>query len=261
LPSNQLFDDWNNIIYDNDDDDLDNYGGHTDEGSGGGHIEERHTDDDDSEGGYTKEEAYIEEEEEDIYGVSDGEREARRLPRGNQDAPDDSDYLDSLEDLEIDEEEEELALPSQFCRTPSPNSARLDDSVADRLVEQLYSFHGCPSAAHDAHDDEHAQSPDSYTSISNLFRLQKPGGSIPDVLKLPGFMERQQLNDPALLQQLFEGRSPPKEPQAEAEPPKKLHLPHKPPLEHQHRQPNVTYDIDSLCLFPTSLAFAHQGLF
>jgi hypothetical protein len=258
LPSNQLFDDWNNTMYDDDDDDLDNYGGHTDEGSGGGHIEKGHTDDDDSEGGHTKEEAYIEEEEEDIYGVSDGEREAQRLPRGNQDALDDSDYQDSLEDPKTDEE---LAMPSQFSRTPSLNPVELDDSVADRLVEQLYSFHGCSSDAHDAHDDEYAQSPDSYTSISDLFRLQKPGGSIPDVLKLPGFMEQQQLNDPALLQQLFEGWGPPKEPQAEPEPPKKLHLPHKPPLEHQHRQPKVTYDIDSLCLFPTSLAVARKGLF
>src|SRR5277367_2594682 len=41
-PSNQLFDDWDNTIYNNDnDDDNDNnndYSGYTDEGSGGGHI-------------------------------------------------------------------------------------------------------------------------------------------------------------------------------------------------------------------------------
>src|SRR5208282_4777236 len=300
LPSNQSFDDWDNTMYDNDNNNLDNYSGHTDEGSKGGHIEEGHIDDKDSEGGYTKEEVYIEEEEEDIhkvsdkepeawrlprgnqdaqddpdyqdapedpeidkegediYGVSDREREAQRLPRGNQDAQDDSDYQDSIEDPEMDEE---LALPSQFRRTLPLDSAGIDDSVADRLVEQLYSFHGCTSDAHDACDDEYAQSPDSYTSISDLFCSQKPSGSIPDVLKLPGFMEQQQLNDPALLRQLFEGRGPPKEPQAKPEPPKKLHLPHKPPLEHPHRQPNVTYDIDSLCLFPTSLAVAHKGLF
>ena len=40
-PSNQLFDDWNNTMYnddgdDDDDDDDDDYSGHTDEGSGGG---------------------------------------------------------------------------------------------------------------------------------------------------------------------------------------------------------------------------------
>ena len=63
-------------MYDNDDDNLDNYSGHTDEGSRGGHIEEGHIDDKDSEGEYTKEEVYIEEEEEDIHRVSDGEPEA-----------------------------------------------------------------------------------------------------------------------------------------------------------------------------------------
>jgi hypothetical protein len=157
--------------------------------------------------------------------------------------------------------DEELALPSQLGRSPPPDSAGLDDSVADRLVEQLYSFHGCTSDAHNACDDEYAQSPDSYTSIPKLLRFQKPGGSIPDVLGLPKFMEKRELDDPALLRQLYEGRGRPTEPQAEPEPPKKLHLPHKPPLEHQHRRPKVTYDIDSLCLFPTSLAVAHKGLF
>ena len=157
--------------------------------------------------------------------------------------------------------DEELALPSHFGRSLPLDSVGLDDSVADRLVEQLYSFHGCTSDAHNACDDEYAQSPDSYTSIPELLHFQNPGGSIPDVLTLPKFMEKQDLDDPALLRQLYEGRGLPKEPQAEPEPPKKLHLPHKPPLEHQHRQPKVTYDIDSLCLFPTSLAVAHKGLF
>jgi hypothetical protein len=298
-PSDQLFDDWNNTIYNDDDDDLDNYSGHAGGGSGGGHIEEGHTDedgdgeggytegdddgdgdDDDSKGGYTKEEAYIEEGGEDIYGVSDGEQEARRLPRGNQDAQADLDHQDGLGDPEMDEEldaqddsdsqdgledpemDEEPALPSQFGHNPPLDSVGSDDSVADRLAEQLYSFHGCPSEAHDAHDDEYAQSPDSYTYISDLFRLQKPGGSIPDVLGSPKFMEKQDLNDPALLRQLYEGRGPPTEPEAEPEPkpPKKLYLPHK-PSEHQNRRSKVTYDIDGLCLFPTSLAVARQGLF
>ena len=77
-------------------------------------------------------------------------------------------------------------------------------------------------------------------------------------------MEKQQLGDPALLQQLYEGRSPAKEPEGEPEgepvSPKKLHLSHK-PLEHQNRRSKAAYDINGLCLFPTSLAVACQGLF
>jgi hypothetical protein len=87
----------------------------------------------------------------------------------------------------------------------------MDDSLAGRLVEQLHSFHGCTTDAHNACDDEYAQSPDSYTTIPELYRSQKPGGSIPNVLKLPKFMERQDLDDPALLQQLYEGWSPSRE--------------------------------------------------
>ena len=148
----------------------------------------------------------MEEEEEDIYGVSDGEQEARRLPRGTQD---DSDYQDSLEDPEIDEE---LALPSQFRRTLPLDSVGIDDSMVDQLVEQLYSFHSCTSDAYNACNDEYAQSSNSYTSILKLLRFQKPSGSIPNVLGLPKFMEKQDLDDLALLQQLYEGWGRPIEP-------------------------------------------------
>jgi hypothetical protein len=173
------------------------------------------------------------------------------------DVLDDSDSQDDLEDSKMDEE---LALPSQFGHALPLDSVGSDDSVVDRLVEQLYSFHGCTSEAHDAHNDEYAQSPDSYTYISELFHCQKPSSSIPDVLGSPKFMEKQDLDDPALLRQLYEGQSPPTEPEDEPKPPKKLYLPHK-PSEQQNRRSKVTYDIDGLCLFPTSLAVARQGLF
>jgi hypothetical protein len=62
-------------MYNDDNNNLDNYNRHIDRGSGGGHIKEGYIDDDDSKRGYTKEEAYIKEEEEDIYRVLDGEWE------------------------------------------------------------------------------------------------------------------------------------------------------------------------------------------
>ena len=108
-----------------------------------------------------------------MYDVSDREREAPRIPRRNQ-----GPGMDKLAT-----HLEEQTLISQSSLAPRPNSSELDDSVAGRLAEQLYSFHGCPSDAHDACDDEYTQSPDSHTLISDLLHFQKPGGSIPNVLE------------------------------------------------------------------------------
>jgi hypothetical protein len=69
------------------------------------------------------------------------------------------------------------------------------------------------------------------------------------------FLESPEIDEAALPQQLYEGRSPPIKTGDEPEPPKKLHLPHK-ASKQQGRQPKTTYDIDGLCLFPTSLAVA-----
>jgi hypothetical protein len=135
-----------------------------------------------------------------------------------------------------------------------------DDSVAGRLAEQLLSFYGCTSDAHDACDTEYAQSPASYTTLSDILSSQGLEASVPDVLSESGFTEGLQLDEPDLLRRLYEGRSPPIEAGAEPVPPKKLYVPHK-PSEHQNRRAQVTYDIDGLCLFPTSLAVAQQGLF
>jgi hypothetical protein len=61
------------------------------------------------------------------------------------------------------------------------------------------------------------------------------------------------------MQQLFEGRDPAL-PRAEPQPLKNLCLPPK-LLDGQNPGLNVTYDIDGLCLFPTGLGVARQGLF
>jgi hypothetical protein len=53
------------------------------------------------------------------------------------------------------------------------NSSEMDDSLAGRLARQLYSIHGCTTDAHNACDDEYAQSPNSYTSIPEFLRSQK----------------------------------------------------------------------------------------
>jgi hypothetical protein len=71
--------------------------------------------------------------------------------------------------------------------------ADLDDSVATRLAEQLYSFHGCIDNAHNIQDDEYTQFQDSYTSLADISSFQAPSNSIPDVLRIPNFIESQDL--------------------------------------------------------------------
>ncbi len=113
---------------------------------------------------------------------------------------------------------------------------------------------------HDACDAEYAQSLALYTTIPEILGFQEPGILVPDALSASGFLESPEIDEATLLQQLYEGRSPPIETRGELEPPKKLHLPHK-ASKHQNQRPKTMYDIDGLCLFPTSLAVAQQGLY
>jgi len=65
------------------------------------------------------------------------------------------------------------------------------------------------------------------------------------------------------MQELFEGRRPPVAPKEEPNLPKKLCLPHQQARvanADMHPQVSITYDVDSVCLFPSSLAIAQQGL-
>jgi hypothetical protein len=137
--------------------------------------------------------------------------------------------------------------------------ADIDDSVATQLAEQLYSFHGCTDSAHDIQDDEYTQFQDLYTSLADISSFQAPSNSILGVLGTLDFIESQDLRqdlDPILIQQLYEGQQTSSaKPREESNPPKKLHLPHK-PLEHQNQRSKITYDIDGLCLFPTSIGVA-----
>jgi hypothetical protein len=132
--------------------------------------------------------------------------------------------------------------------------------VASQLAEQFYSFHGCTDDAHNACNAEYTQSLALYTTILEILRFQELGTLVLDALSALDFLESPEIDEAALPQQLYEGRSPPIVTGDEPEPPKQLHLPHK-ASKHQNRQPKTTYDVDGLCLFPTSLAVAQQGLY
>jgi hypothetical protein len=250
-------------------------GDHTVDSSGGGHIDE------------------------DIYGVSDGDQEVRRLPKETtefqdqdqdqdqdqgQGSLDNPDYQDSLVEEDINQLAAHLgkqSLNSQGSPRKSPRKSRrksrtaksadlVGNSVADsaasqlevasQLAEQFYSFHSCTDDAHDACNAEYTQSLALYTTIAEILRFQELGTLVPDALSALDFLESPEIDEAALLQQLYKGWRPPIETGDKLELPKKLYLPHK-ASKHQNQQPKTTYDIDGLCLFPTSLAVAQQGLY
>jgi len=66
--------------------------------------------------------------------------------------------------------------------------------------------------------------------------------------------------DPVLARQLYEGRGPTRPLSEWLEPAANLYLPHTVPGQAQPGG-NTTYNIDSFCLFPNSLAVAWQGLY
>jgi len=132
---------------------------------------------------------HIDEEREDIYRVSDGEQEQRQDLAASLDNNNDSSQDGSVGSNEIDElashlQNQTLSAASSAAPSPPPSDASSDagnaddDSVVNRLVEQLYSFHGCSNEAHNACDAEQV----SYTSISDILSFQEPGRHIPDVL-------------------------------------------------------------------------------
>jgi hypothetical protein len=68
-----------------------------------------------------------------------------------------------------------------------PKLPDFDDSIATRLVEQLYSFHGCTNSIHEEQDNEYNQFQDACTSLADISSFWAPGSPIPDVLSLLDF--------------------------------------------------------------------------
>ena len=232
-----------------DDESNDNKGGHTVEGSGGGHIDE------------------------DIYGVSDGDQEpwiplqdnqaSQAIQDSKENSLDQDSKQGSVGEAEIDALAAYLTTQTLYSQPRQPSQSTPvghDDLVAQQLADHLYSFRGCLDEAHEACDAKY----DSYTSMSDILSFQEPGKHIPDVLSDPGLLQSASMSyniDPVVLQQLYEGWTPdPDDNDGEPEPPKRLYLPHRAP-EPLNRRANIMHDIDSLCLFPTSLGVAKQGLF
>jgi hypothetical protein len=132
----------------------------------------------------------------DVYGVSDGEQEARRPAISQQDDQDEAEIAQLATRLGG----QSLEPSGRRSRSPIPEREPPEvelgeSSTATRLLKQLYSFQGCTNKAHQAHDDEHAQfqfhpREEPCHSFADLLQLQelKPSGPMPDVLSSPTLM-------------------------------------------------------------------------
>ncbi|KAF7441634.1 hypothetical protein A1F99_140680 [Pyrenophora tritici-repentis] len=186
------------------------------------------------------------------------------------------------------------ASPSPFIRPsnmPSPAAARAasqarstsrassppilpTERTAYKLAKQLRNFQGCTHEEHteaDRRHEEHHQRPDVYSTcssfkeITRLLRGVHNGGTpLPNVLSNPKLMEPSALPKEVDLKAAFEGTSPRAFPKDVGTLDEKL--PHNLCLQQHYnssrkgRAAKVRFDVDSVCCFPSSLAFARNGI-
>jgi hypothetical protein len=147
------------------------------------------------------------------------------------------------------------------------------EQTAFKLAKQLRQFQGCTHEQHDEADrlhQEHHQRPDVHSAcsslrqITTLFRGEYGDGTrLPDVLSSPRLMKPVDLRG-VDCKGAFEGTSTVAFPEDVGT--RDEHLPRNLCLSQHYsssakgRTPEVTFDIDSLCLFPSSLAVAYQGI-
>lgn len=186
------------------------------------------------------------------------------------------------------------ASPSPFTRAgsvPSPGAAQIaspaqskprtgspptppTERTAYKLAKQLRNFQGCTHEEHteaDRRHQEHHQRPDihsacsSFEEITRLLRGVHNGGApLPDVLSNPKLMQPSVLPVGLDLKAAFEGTSLTAFPEDVGTPNEKLPRNLCPQQHHQSsrkgRAAKVRFDIDSVCCFPSSLAFARNGI-
>ncbi|KFZ15728.1 hypothetical protein V502_05438 [Pseudogymnoascus sp. VKM F-4520 (FW-2644)] len=145
------------------------------------------------------------------------------------------------------------------------------ERTAFKLAEQLRRFQGCTHAQHRQADQKHKkhhQRPDvhsgcsSISEITSLLRGSREA-PLPDVLSSATLMKATDYEG-ANCQAAFEGTNP--RASREESPSRNDGLPRNLCLSQHHttsrkkRQPKVTFDIDSTCCFPSSLAVARRGI-
>lgn len=153
--------------------------------------------------------------------------------------------------------------------------------LLDHLVEQLLSFHGCTPEAHAKWDREHARQQEEDPSLGGCQSIAEltaiiAGTTNADSQPLPYVLDRKipkvQVMPTTNLKSIFEGTEGPQAGQHKsamggvesAATPAQDSRPHL-CLGTHHRaeegpQPEVSFDIDSACVFPNSLGIAKNGI-
>lgn len=152
-------------------------------------------------------------------------------------------------------------------RSPSPDP---QERTAYKLARQLRVFQGCTHEEHAEAErlhSEHHLRPDvnsacsSIEEVTSLLRGDHEGGApLPNVLGDPHMMKRVDLPTGLDLKGAFEGVSPADMGTADESLPRNLCLSQHSSRSNKNRVAGTTFDIDSLCCFPSSLGFARQGI-
>ena len=162
--------------------------------------------------------------------------------------------------------------PSTPIRAPAPAvsvSPAPTERTAFKLAKQLRHFQGCTHEEHHEADQlhhKHHQQPDVHSECSSLQQITAllsgshiGGTPLPNVLSNPKLMKPGDYNG-LDCQAAFEGVAPEDIGTRNEKLPKNLCLSQHHLTSRKNRRPNVTFDIDSTCCFPTSLAFARLGI-
>ncbi|KFZ25059.1 hypothetical protein V502_00463 [Pseudogymnoascus sp. VKM F-4520 (FW-2644)] len=147
--------------------------------------------------------------------------------------------------------------------------------MAVQVARQLWQFHGCTEEQHQVQEEEHSQahqqpgSPrDSCCSLPQITTLltgadtnRGPSTSVPDVLSQHRLAKRGEHETGGLnWQAMFEGNRSASASPLPTQRPWGLCLDAHHSYSQQKAAPQTSFDVDSLCAFPTSLAVARQGL-
>ncbi|KAN0108918.1 hypothetical protein V8E51_008660 [Hyaloscypha variabilis] len=147
------------------------------------------------------------------------------------------------------------------------------ERTAFKLAKQLRNFQGCTHEQHHEADQlhhEHHQRPDVHSECSSLQQITAllsrgyiGGTPLPNVLSSPKLIRPGDYNG-LDCQAAFEGASALAAPEdvgtRNENLPKNLCLSQHHIASRKNRRPNATFNIDSTCCFPTSLAFARRGI-
>lgn len=171
---------------------------------------------------------------------------------------------------------DEPPAPATPLRTSVPAASASPaptERTAFKLAKHLRNFQGCTHEQHlkaDQSHHEHHQRPDVHSECSSLQQITAllsggyvGGTPLPNVLSSPRLMKPGDYNG-LDCQAAFEGASASAAPEdvgtRDENLPKNLCLSQHHITSKKNRRPNITFDIDSTCCFPTSLAFARRGI-